>query len=116
MMSSPSAVADKSSTMKITDQSFEQDVLKAAGPVLVDYWAEWCGPCKMIAPALEEMATSLAGRLTGDKDRRLAQEQAPGVGRIGSLKPERAGLSGKAPRERGFSFAQPFFCSITPAG
>ena len=64
MMSSPTAVADKSSTMKITDQSFEQDVLKAAGPVLVDYWAEWCGPCKMIAPALEEMANSLSGRLT----------------------------------------------------
>ena len=64
MMSSPSAVADKSSTLKITDQSFEQDVLKAAGPVLVDYWAEWCGPCKMIGPALEEMATSLSGRLT----------------------------------------------------
>jgi len=64
MMGSPTTVADKSSTKKITDQSFEQDVLKAAGPVLVDYWAEWCGPCKMIAPALEEMATSLSGRLT----------------------------------------------------
>jgi thioredoxin 1 len=64
MMGSPTTVADKSSTMKITDQSFEQDVLKAAGPVLVDYWAEWCGPCKMIAPALEEMAASLSGRLT----------------------------------------------------
>ena len=64
MMGSPTAVADQSSTKKVTDQSFEQDVLKASGPVLVDYWAEWCGPCKMIAPALEEMAASLSGRLT----------------------------------------------------
>lgn len=40
----------------ITDDSFEQEVLKAEGPVLVDYWAEWCGPCKMIAPVLEEIA------------------------------------------------------------
>jgi thioredoxin 1 len=64
MMGSPTTVADQSSTKKVTDQSFEQDVLKASGPVLVDYWAEWCGPCKMIAPALEEMAASLSGRLT----------------------------------------------------
>ena len=52
------------STNKITDQSFDTDVLKASTPVLVDFWAEWCGPCKLIAPALEEMAGSLAGRLT----------------------------------------------------
>jgi thioredoxin len=48
----------------ITDDSFEADVLKADGPVLVDYWAEWCGPCKMIAPALDEAAKNYAGRVT----------------------------------------------------
>lgn len=49
--------------LNVTDASFEEDVLKAEGPVLVDYWAEWCGPCKMIAPVLEEVATEYAGRL-----------------------------------------------------
>ncbi|MFT5720460.1 MAG: thioredoxin 1 [Motiliproteus sp.] len=47
----------------VTDASFEEDVLKAEGPVLVDYWAEWCGPCKMIGPILEEVANDYAGRL-----------------------------------------------------
>ncbi|MBV8616416.1 MAG: thioredoxin TrxA [Acetobacteraceae bacterium] len=51
-------------TKPVTDQSFEADVLKASEPVLVDFWAEWCGPCKMIAPALDELAGEFAGRLT----------------------------------------------------
>lgn len=50
--------------LHITDGSFEADVLKAGQPVLVDYWAEWCGPCKMIAPILDEVAREYAGRLT----------------------------------------------------
>ncbi len=50
--------------VQISDASFEQDVLKASGPVLVDFWAEWCGPCKMIAPVLEELAEDYAGKLT----------------------------------------------------
>ena len=53
-----------SATKAVSDASFEQDVLKADGPVLVDFWAEWCGPCKMIAPALEDLAGEKAGQLT----------------------------------------------------
>ena len=47
----------------LSDASFEADVLKAGTPVLVDYWAEWCGPCKMIAPILEDVAKDYAGKL-----------------------------------------------------
>ena len=47
----------------VTDDSFEDDVLKSEIPVLVDYWAEWCGPCKMIAPILEEIVGEYAGKL-----------------------------------------------------
>ena len=47
----------------VTDASFEEDVLKAEGPVLVDFWAEWCGPCKQIAPTLEDIAKDYDGRV-----------------------------------------------------
>ena len=47
----------------VTDDSFDTEVIKSAQPVLVDYWAEWCGPCKMIAPILDEIATEYSGRL-----------------------------------------------------
>jgi thioredoxin 1 len=47
----------------VTDDTFEAEVLNAADPVLVDYWAEWCGPCKMIAPILDEIATEYNGKI-----------------------------------------------------
>lgn len=47
----------------VSDASFEEEVLKASGPVLVDYWADWCGPCKMIAPILDEIASEYTGKI-----------------------------------------------------
>ena len=50
--------------LQVTDAEFSEKVLNAEGPVLVDFWAEWCGPCKMIAPILEEIAVAYSGKLT----------------------------------------------------
>ena len=49
--------------MHVTDGSFDQEVLSADGPVLVDYWAEWCGPCKMIGPALDELSNEYGDQI-----------------------------------------------------
>ncbi|MBV8929910.1 MAG: thioredoxin [Mycobacteriaceae bacterium] len=56
--------APATATVTVTDDSFADDVLSSNHPVLVDFWATWCGPCKMVAPVLEEIATDKAGELT----------------------------------------------------
>ncbi len=63
---------------QVSDSSFESDVLKAEGAVLVDYWAEWCGPCKQIAPALEELSHELTGKVTIAKLNIDDNPQTPG--------------------------------------
>ena len=72
------------STVAVTDATFETEVLKAPGPVLVDFWAEWCGPCKQIAPALEQISDELGGKITVAK---LDIEESPGT-------PSRYGVRG----------------------
>ena len=70
---------------QVTDATFEKDVLGSPVPVLVDYWAEWCGPCKMIAPMLEESATTYAGRLNIAKLNVDENPQAPSNYHIRSI-------------------------------
>ena len=59
----PASEKNMSNEIQLTDANFEQEVLKSALPVLVDFWAPWCGPCKMIAPVIEELAAEYAGKV-----------------------------------------------------
>lgn len=68
-------------TTKVTDASFEADVINSSEPVVVDFWAEWCGPCKMIGPSLEEISNEMAGKV---KITKLNVDENPGVsGKLG---------------------------------
>ena len=69
------------STVKVTDASFQADVLDAGVPVVVDFWAEWCGPCKMIGPSLEEIASEMDGKVRIAK---VNVDENPGIaGQLG---------------------------------
>ena len=75
-------------TVQVTDQNFDQEVLQAEGPVLVDLWAEWCGPCRAIAPVLEELEADYDGKLKiakVDVDANPATAQRFGVRSIPTL-------------------------------
>ena len=72
-------MADNGKTITLTDANFENEVLNADQPVLVDFWAEWCGPCRQIAPTIEELAEDFDGRakvgkLDVDEHQKVAQE------------------------------------------
>jgi thioredoxin 1 len=70
---------------KVTDATFEKDVLKASGPVVVDFWAEWCPPCRAIAPALEEISKSLAGKVKINVDENPSTAAKYGIMSIPTL-------------------------------
>ena len=101
----------------VSDQSFESDVLSAATPVLVDFWAEWCGPCKMIAPIVDEIADEYEGQVSVaklDADENPNTMMAYGVMGIPTLILFKDGeaverITGFLPKERLLDRLQPHF-------
>jgi thioredoxin 1 len=74
-----------SNEITLTDESFEKDVLQAAEPVLVDFWAPWCGPCRMLSPVIEELAKEYQGRLRVAKLNTDEHPHAPSRFRIAAI-------------------------------
>lgn len=75
-MSAPLKASGAATPLKVTDASFQNDVLNSKKPVVVDFWAEWCGPCKMIAPALDELSSELGEKITVVK---INIDENPGI-------------------------------------
>ncbi len=103
-------------TASVTDTSFEIDVLNASEPVVVDFWAEWCGPCRMIAPALEEISSEMAGKvkivkLNVDENPRVAAQYGIRsiptlmIFKAGQLAAQKVGAASKSDLSRWISSA-----------
>ena len=96
-------------TIAVTDASFEDDVLKSDKPVLVDFWADWCGPCKMIAPALEEISEELGEKVTIAKMDIMENTGVPGQIGVQSISQSQQKIHARPPSRPRAG------CSLSPA-